>query len=189
MNIPPAPQAWLAARTPLGLELTYFARKDRGFALALAVAAVVTVFCGYQILSFLLNWFRDKAGILPAGVILFLLMIGGLLVGLRFLSVAFRSSQYRLGEFLLEIDEMRPGRGTKKEQIEKGNILEVLCLKTPSKEAGSPDTWRTGISLSEPSGKNRNILIEGTTKEESDFLSGILTAWAGVKRKEENTME
>ena len=56
MNIPSPPQAWLAARTPLGLELACFARKDRGLALALAVAAVIMLFYGYPILSFLLNW-------------------------------------------------------------------------------------------------------------------------------------
>ena len=57
-------RAWLST-TQLGATLTCFARKDRGFALALAVAVVIILFCGYQILSFLLNWFRDKAGILP----------------------------------------------------------------------------------------------------------------------------
>jgi hypothetical protein len=189
MTISNTPKAWQQIETPLGLEITFSAKKARGFIPAVVFSGAIITCCGYLIKIFLVNWFIDKAGILPAGVIFFMLVLGGMYIGLRLLSVALRRNRYRFGGSTLEMVETRPGFAAKKDQSDKAAILKILCLKTPSKTAGIEDTWTTGITVKQGNGKSRDLFFEGTTKEESDFLSGILAQWTGVERTEENTMD
>lgn len=179
--------AWTISQTPVGLELQYRNWKSRGSHFALFPLSIWFTFCLWGIWGFLKNWIIDRAEILPAGVVLFLLLLGGFWLGIVLTGNFYERCVYLLSSATFKLQKYRIDRSTKEYTIEKSSIKNVYRLYTPSKDAGINGTWRTVIGYSDRDGKNKEIALAGHSEEEAEFLGKLFAEWSGLKVKKENT--
>lgn len=181
--------AWTVTQTPLGLELQYRNWRNRGSSWALIAVVSWSLFCLWGVWGFLKNWFIDKAEILPAGVVLCLILVGGCWLGIVLAGNLYERRVYLLSGERFKLRKHRINRPVKETVIDKLRIKEVYRLYTPPKETSTSGTWRTVIGYSDMHGKSKELALDGHSEEEADFVGPLFAEWARVKIVTENTVE
>lgn len=159
--------------------------------MSLLFSDIVLTLSLYGVFVFLKGWFVEHEEILAGGVVLFLIACGGVYLGVHFLRHLFRRVVYTLGHGQLKATTVKWGSSQAK-NIEKALIKEVIRLYTPpgkSAPSNSPGQWSTCLVYNDMSGSRKEFFLEGMDKEESDYLVSLLSQWAGVKCRTENTNE
>jgi hypothetical protein len=181
----PAPENWKAAETPLGLQLHFECPWGKVRIAGLVLGLAIAGWCGKVCVTLLLAGLRGE--LMIGGFVLLPVIAGGFLFGVYIITGMFRSTTYLLGPGTLEITSHWPLRKEKTETIDRGFISQVNRLYTNPKGSWDPGTWRTVLSLDGGEPRRKEIALEGSTKEESKWLTGIFTGWAKVATHTENT--
>lgn len=182
-----SPGNWTKKETPLGSEIVFEPKKTSPTFLVPISASVGTALLSvYVICIFVYGWIRGEE-ILPGGVVVVCIMIGGMFLARFWYRHAFRVRRYVLGPSQLTVFPGASDRIPEK-CVEKSRIIEILQLHTPPKEAGEAGYWSTCVvSKSSRGDKREEFFFEGDSEEVSNWLCAILTAWAGVPCRGENT--
>ena len=176
-------------RDVVGAEtvLTFAARGGKGYLPSLLLGTACVLFFGYGAASFLKGWLINREEVLPAGVILFLILLGGFIFGLYvFDRLFYAATEYRMSTDQLRI-VVKSFFNFSRKQIKHAEIAYVLQLSTPPKVRGMDDTWRTLIFYGEKS-HPKSIALEGSTSAECEWLAPILAQWAGVPCQRDSTV-
>lgn len=183
----PVPKGWERRAGRHGDEIIFRPIRARGFPVALIFNLLLMLFFDYQIAGFLKNWFIDKAEMLPAGIVFFLLMCGGMLFVVRNFRLLFRTVQYRIGDSTVQIIERRLGGSELSRTFDKQCIKKVIRTYTPPRGDERNPIWGTLIACRTADGRDEQVALEGYGEDESKFLSQILSSWAAVPTEIENT--
>jgi hypothetical protein len=186
MELPPE---WSAATTPFGKEFTFHAGMAKAARPAFVIGVVIIALCLYWDWLFIENWVFDKAEILPAGVVLFLVILGGAAFGVYCIRRVFSSTKYLLGSDSFTVTKKAFSKESV-EKFQKAQITGINLLYTPPKEAPLEGTWAVVLDIRDlQGGKARSLALEGYGEKETKIISDALSTWTGIRVIGANTAE
>src|SRR5262245_51725495 len=172
MNLPAAPTpAWSASVSPLGLEIVYRPQKTRGFYVTLLVTVLFGLACAYVAYVFIAGWLLYREEILPAGVVLCALAMGGCWLAIRGLRWLYRTTTYTLGGSSLRACR-RIGATLEETVIDKGQLTGFSKIYTPPKSGSHKEgeTWVSALVYRGTDGSEKRFHFEGVSAEETVWL-------------------
>ena len=168
-------------------ELVFRIREGRALAASWLFAGGILLFFGYGVLSFLRGWVIDHEEVLAGGVVLFFLMLGGLAGGIYLIGRITAETHYLFSTDELRVNTLFLGRSTE-QIIERGQVTELVKAYTPPKAAGDSGIYSTLVIYQTSCGRQKTLALEGWQEDEQQWLSALLSAWAKLPCRSENTV-